>query len=175
MNCSLRTIVGATVFLFGTAACNQSGEGEEKASTADPDVTYPIAEMSKVFLSEATLQQVAAYSWSCHGNKICVEVCHRPPGNPANCKSKVLPLQATRAHLNHGGSHQDKDYLGPCVSGDSGGGGTDGGTNPDPGTDPGTEPGTDVGTGEPPFWCLPYIEIDSDCDGIIDATGDPLL
>ncbi|MEZ4870700.1 MAG: hypothetical protein R2827_00350 [Bdellovibrionales bacterium] len=28
---------------------------------------------------------------------------------------------------------------------------------------------------EIPFWCEPFIDIDSDCDGYIDETGEELL
>jgi hypothetical protein len=46
---------------------------------------------------------------------ICISICHVPPGNPAAAKNKIIPLQALRAHLNHGAaSHEETDYLGAC-------------------------------------------------------------
>lgn len=175
---SLAATLAASLILSG---CNSSGS--ETAANGDNSTDGAIS-MQKVFVDEATLEQIAPHKKECKGadkdHKICVEICHRPPGNPKKGKSKILPLGAVCAHLNHGHSDiKDADYVGPCHSddndSDNGGGGDDGGSSDD-GSGEG-EDGSDGGdtTGDIPTWCQPYIDIDSDCDGIIDATGDPLL
>lgn len=127
-------------------------------------------------------------SRSDHGSRqqICVEVCHRPPGNPKNCKTMHLPLEATVAHLKHGGhKHTEHDYLGRC-DGPEGDGGVDVPTptptpspSPEPTPSPTPAPApTPVPTPAPediPAWCLEHIDVDANCDGFIDQTGDPLF
>lgn len=45
-----------------------------------------------------------------------VEICHVPPGNPANKKTLIISLQAIVAHLKHGSKkHDHQDYMGPCL------------------------------------------------------------
>ncbi len=152
-------------------ACNGGG-GADSTSEASSSLTNS----AKVAYEDATFEEVADHVQSCHGNKICVTICHRPPGNPDNSKTLTLPLQAANAHLKHGGSeHQDKDYLGACDDGDGdsddGSGGTDDGSGD--GSDDGSG-STDDGSGgtDIPAWCLPFINYDSNCDGIHDETGE---
>ena len=45
-------------------------------------------------------------AWKCGNNK--VTICHIPPGNPANAKTKCVNKNSVSSHLSHG------DYLGPC-------------------------------------------------------------
>jgi len=39
-----------------------------------------------------------------------ITICHCPPGNPANCHSITISVNAWYAHFEHPG-----DYIGPCV------------------------------------------------------------
>jgi uncharacterized membrane protein YgcG len=133
----------------------------------------------KVSLEDATFEQVAPYVSECRGNKLCVQICHRPPGNPDNSKTMLLPLQATAAHLHHGGAHHERDYLGACddlgednQGGDAEGGGSEGGGSEGGGSEGG---GSEGGGSEIPLWCQPYVSIDANCDGYIDESGEPLF
>lgn len=149
----------------------------------------------------AELDEILEAEAECNGNsdQICVYVCHRPPGNPANEKTKILPIKALTAHLNHGADHHhDHDYIGPCVSDfddsdpdvvidedpDAGGNnGSDGGD--DSGNDSGDNGGDDSNEEVPddssndgygtdvPTWCDPFFSIDQDCDGYDDETFAP--
>jgi len=161
-----------SVLVLILAGCEQGGDGSAAsvASTSDNDGVF----FSKVALDEATLDEVRPFVSECQGNKLCVEICHRPPGNPTNSKTKMLPLSATAAHLNHGGPHTEKDYLGACQTEDSGGGSEDP-TNEDPtGEDPnGEDPGG--GGSDTPAWCVPFIQYDADCDGYNDETGETYI
>ncbi len=173
MKYSLISVSFVTVLSLAMTGCNTSESGAEASDDGGSITTLPGLQMQKVYLDSATLEEIAPHKKECKGankdHKICVEICHRPPGNPANGKSKVLPLSAVRAHLCHGSDKiADNDYLGPC-HGDDDNGVDDGGD-----TGGGDTGGGDT-EGEIPAWCAPYIDIDSDCDGIIDGTGDPLL
>lgn len=163
---------------LGLAAC----AGTENSSTANGDSAAASFQQSKTNLDAATLAQIQPYVSECRHHQLCVEICHRPPGNPAHSKTMHLPLAATRAHLHHGGSHHSvKDSLGACGSPTSGGSSDDesssgGQTGGDVGTDPGagTSPATGSAT-EIPLWCHPYLEVDSNCDGFNDLTGEAYL
>lgn len=209
--------------VFALPACN--GTGTETSFDSEGSITYPVAQ--KIYLEEATLEDVANHVATCPNKKsFCVHVCHRPPGNPDNSKDMLLPLKASHAHLHHGNAKHERDYLGFCqprdmepgappgpsddpvpddpASGgsdsndsgsddvgsddagsgsDAGGGAEDGGTSDS--SDPSANPGTSDGSGatdgssstneDIPFWCEPIIDIDSDCDGYIDETGEPLF
>jgi Concanavalin A-like lectin/glucanases superfamily/Secretion system C-terminal sorting domain len=48
-------------------------------------------------------------SCSNNGNNVKVKVCHRPPGNPSNCKTICVSVNAYQALLNNG------SYLGECL------------------------------------------------------------
>lgn len=156
-------VLGMALAVMG---CNTSTGGDESKTSA----VYTYSSSEKVSVDEATLEDLAPYASFCQGQKRCVTICHRPPGNPANGKTKVLPLAAIAAHLNHGGPHVDKDYIGACGASEGGGGGSDGGD--DGGSDGG---GTGGGGGETPAWCVPYILIDANCDGYVDDNGELLL
>lgn len=127
-----------------------------------------------------------------HSDQICVEICHRPPGNPENEKTRTLPISALTAHLSHGGSHHnDHDYLGPCESDTSDddpdividdpdyNGGNDetpdeeGSNDESPNDESGDDPlndgyGTDI-----PTWCEPFYDVDQNCDGYNDSDFAP--
>jgi hypothetical protein len=140
-------------------ACNEQQSGVEALQQVIDNPNQ------KVYLDKASTDQVALFTGNCQGNKRCVQICHRPPGNPDNSKTMILPLEATEAHLNHGGNHADDDYLGACTNEEE---------------DPSTPP-SDNGSGnghnphDIPEWCRPNLHIDKDCDGIDDHTGDPLF
>ena len=73
----------------GTADCNDS-------CPADPDKTEPLeCGCGNPETPECEEEDVV--------------ICHVPPGNPNNAKTKTLPASAIPAHLAHG------DYLGPCL------------------------------------------------------------
>lgn len=170
-----RTLI-VLVVTFSGSACNRTDtSGESAVDLNGSDPTSELIEVNKVCLDEAQIEQVAPQVFECQGqHKRCVTICHRPPGHPEMEHTRVMPLAAMRAHLHHGSDHhEDKDYIGPCHSGgpsddnssaDDEGEGTD-----DPGGDP-TSGGGDI-----PAWCIPYLNLDANCDGIIDGTNDPLL
>ncbi len=176
-----------------------------------------------------------------NNSKVCIAICHRPPGNPENAKSKVLPLEAIVAHLNHGNSkhHVHRDTLGYCdntdenseqnngdtndsSSNDDTGSSDDGNSNDDTGgngeqtpddsgdsnsnddtgaSDDGISNDDTTGNDEQtpddsgdsnsnddtgasddvmdydniPSWCEANYDIDRNCDGIIDETGENLF
>lgn len=123
---------------------------------------------SQVSLKAATSQDIANHIADCNGNsdKICVMICHIAPGNSDVRKNKILPLPAVIAHLNHGHNHDHADYMGPCVF-----------ENPEPEPEPLPEPEPEPQpepAPELPQWCIDNLDIDADCDGYIDDTGEPL-
>lgn len=134
---------------------------QEPPNIQDSLVTH-ILNADKVSLDEATYEQVEPFVSPCQGNKLCVQICHRPPGNPENGHSKQLPLAATKAHLGHG------DYLGSCSPEDTDPDGDNGTVNDDDDAGP-------VDNDDPPTWCELYHDIDSDCDGYHDETGESLF
>ncbi len=81
-----------------------------------------------VSLMKATSEDISANIVDCKSEKnhkkkgkrpeqkqVCLAICHKPPGNPDNSKSKVLPMSAVLAHLEHGGPHHgEHDHLGLC-------------------------------------------------------------
>jgi hypothetical protein len=188
MTNSVTKVTIALGFSFALAACNQPTDGSSNSSL----VGIAGENSLKVSLDAATLEQITPYVSQCQGHKLCVQICHRPPGNPENSRTLQLPLAATPAHLNHGGPHDQKDYLGACDAADSGGDDTGAGSTDGSGTDgsgSGTTDGggtdnTGDGTGGgsvtggstlPPLWCQTYYDIDQNCDGINDQTGESLL
>lgn len=176
MKHSLLKMAALLIATVAISACNSSGNEAEPGSENSVDGAIS---MQKIYVDQATLEQIAPHKKECKGadkdHKICVEICHRPPGNPSKGKSKVLPLGAVCAHLNHGHSNiKDADYVGPCHQEDDDNSSDDGAADDDSG-DEGGSGSDDNSGGDIPAWCQPYIDIDSDCDGIIDATGDPLL
>ncbi len=114
-----------------------------------------------------------------HSDQVCVYVCHRPPGNPTNEKTKILPIKALTAHLNHGADHHnDHDYVGPCesdtgnddpdiiiiIDDPDGGEGAEGGSSNEEVPDEENEGyGEDV-----PTWCEVFYDQDKNCDGYDD-------
>ena len=116
-----------------------------------------------------------------------IVICHRPPGNPANEKTKELPLSAIKAHLNHGHADEgDEDHLGECHEDDGDDNDDDGsdddGSDDDGSGDDGSDDdgsgddgsGGEDPDGELPVWCEANLDIDADCDGINDETGQPI-
>ncbi|MCB0413101.1 MAG: hypothetical protein KDD50_02125 [Bdellovibrionales bacterium] len=179
---------------------DQNGELVPLDSENSENYTHPMN--LKASIMDADLETVEENVVACedeNSHQICVEICHRPPGNPENGQTKVLPLKATLKHLDHGGKHQDKDYFGPCeddvivgpdLNGDdSSQNGTDSGSDNDStsgddssaGSDSSTDDSSSGSTGgggvnpDVPNWCEPIYEFDSDCDGYNDTTGDPIV
>lgn len=71
-------------------------------------------------------------------NRVCVQICHRPPGNPENAKTMVLPLRSVFAHLGHGHHHLKGDHFGSCNLE----------SNPDEGTEDSASGSSEEATGE---------------------------
>ncbi|GIL16282.1 MAG: hypothetical protein BroJett040_00330 [Oligoflexia bacterium] len=180
-------LIGSVAVSMGLIGCNQdgqSGANQQVLSELNGSQGQGLTTL-KVSLDQATLEQVSDYVFECHGNKLCVQICHRPPGDPTNSKTMLLPLAATKTHLHHGGdTHDEKDYLGTCDVEDGGSvdgavdAGADTSTSVDSGT--GTDANVDTGTGiapgeEVPLWCQSIVELDSNCDGFDDSTGQALL
>jgi hypothetical protein len=69
---------------------------------------------------------------SAAANEKKTDICHIPPGNPANAHTINVGISAVQAHLAHG------DVLGACA---------DGGTTNPPTDNPPTNPPTDNGGG----------------------------
>jgi hypothetical protein len=166
-----------------------------------------ITAMQKIYVDEAVLEDIKPHKVECHQRasahkqQICIQICHVPPGNPVAAQSKVIPLQALKAHLSHGNNETpaDGDYLGLCSSeevDDSANtvenetpvveetpvmledppidNSADTVTSTTPSTDTTTNNTTDTSSNIP-IWCQAYIDIDNNCDGYDDITGDPLL
>ncbi|MBY0314251.1 MAG: hypothetical protein K2Q26_01940 [Bdellovibrionales bacterium] len=176
----IATVVGVTVLV--TVGCsNNSPSDSAPMSLAGSEG----GAIQKVSLSSATEADIVQHKVSCHGKSkhlICIQVCHRPPGNPSQWKEMILPLKATMAHLKHGGPHHDQhDFLGLCEDSpaDDESGGDDGsGSVPDSGGGSGEtggdspDDGGDVST--LPIWCERNLAIDADCDGFNDQTGESI-
>ncbi|MGE4131943.1 MAG: hypothetical protein AB7F86_09910 [Bdellovibrionales bacterium] len=212
MKTTIYKLVGAGLLASALIGCGQS-TGSNSESETSPYYTYN----DKMHLDEATLDQITPFVKECGGSqggghdnkgkkkKFCVEVCHRPPGNPSKSKNMELPLSATCAHLHHGGKHEDKDYVGPCFGEDmSGDHGSDddsssddhssddnssddsssddtvvetppGDSSPPVDSEPPVEEEAPPVQGDIPAWCVPVIGLDANCDGIEDATGAPMF
>lgn len=177
-----------SMVLFGCNGGSENASGEAAQGVAGSDSSGDALVQSKVYLEKASFDDVGDHLAECHGkakNQICVQICHRPPGNPDNSKDMVLPLQAISAHLNHGGpNHDHKDYLGFCDEDDGSGGGEDTGGGSDTGggddgsTSGGGDEGSTTGSGEEepeiPEWCKLHYDVDNNCDGRDDVTGESL-
>jgi hypothetical protein len=192
-------IFAGTFVLASLVGCKGPSTETSSSVSDQPSMEEMESFLGKIKLDTASIDDLRVYEAECPGNgkkdkKICITICHVPPGNPANARSKVLPLQAIKAHLGHG------DYLGDC-------GGQppvdpDPTATPEPTADPTPtpvdNPGDDVGNPSPtpettpeptespspapddtddgldviPEWCKPFVEFDMDCDGFNDNTGE---
>ncbi|HEX4923722.1 MAG TPA: hypothetical protein VFV50_06535 [Bdellovibrionales bacterium] len=172
------------IFSLAISGCIEQG-GTGALSASDEN----LSPRARVYFEQASLADIVPHKVDCPASaradgreKICIQICHVPPGNPSAAHDKTLPIAAMKAHLGHG------DYLGLCDAGDmeeppvddEPGEGTDDGAGGETGggTDVGTGDGADDGTGdgtegETPLWCEPYVDVDSDCDGIVDSTEEP--
>lgn len=111
-----------TCFLVLSGCSNSSNQpGEhfiEAISQNDSLQSFSeLIEKGRVFLDEASSQDLREYVSLCRGRsqrQVCVTICHRPPGNPKNQKTLLLPLKASISHLRHGYNQVSKDYLGVC-------------------------------------------------------------
>lgn len=130
------------------AGCETGSQGVSALSTegAPYSQTEP-ALVNKVLFDEAVLEQIVPHRVDCPANdansgreKVCIRICHIPPGNVGAAREKVLPIAAMRAHVGHG------DYLGSCQSSE---GGTADPTDPTAPTDPTVPDETPADTMEP--------------------------
>ena len=180
-------ILTLSAVFFGCSGSNVDIPNADIAASSEGNLSSKAA----INVVDATPDELAPHLLECHGKnagKICVQICHRPPGNPANSKTLILPLKASLKHLHHGGPHHEtKDTLGPCedlqtdvdpviVEDESE---TDPGTGTGS-TDPGTVDTTVIGDdgiasyADAPIWCQAYYGIDNNCDGVDNFTGLPL-
>lgn len=188
-----RFSLGAGVLILAAALVGCGGtESSKSEGVSDPFSESSVSSPNqKAYLASAKCGDVKPHVHGCGHGVRCVEVCHRPPGNPANQKTIALPLAATAAHMHHGKHHHGHmDYLGPCrddgddsssddSSSDDSSSDDDGDTTPPP-ADPGNG-GTTSGGGasDPashiPPWCAPFVSFDANCDGLNDSTGEAYL
>jgi hypothetical protein len=183
------------ILLIGCSAGEQGLVlAENGLASFDPNGS--IVSYQKVLFDQAVVEQIAPHKADCPSSerssknaKVCIRICHIPPGNPKAARQKILPIQAMRAHVGHG------DFLGPCEDGGSGlppsGEVPEGGGNPSQEEYPPTEatpvpgesapeatptpsppPSGEQSGGQVPKWCADFIQIDSNCDGINDSTGE---
>lgn len=166
-----------TAFLLITVIATACEEADNlDASLESSNYQY----QSLVYLKSASLDDVAEFIVDCPGkgknNNPCVVICHRPPGNPENSKTMILPFKAASAHLDHGNANaEDQDYLGECQAdtGDSGGDDSDDAGDTGDGGDSGDTGSTEED--DRPLWCQQIQHIDANCDGFHDETGEPLF
>jgi len=247
--------------ILSTSCSQQNGtSAQTPINTTEVNMQNNTALSQKVFVEDALIEDIKTHVVGCPASsssqqQICIQICHVPPGNPSKAIDKILPLQAIKAHLNHGSQHAEaRDYLGACMkesSNPSDDSGTDSSSEtPDSSTDTNStetsstntnstdstssgsttttdttqsesttdstqtntttsDPGSvDANTGsstiEPvapvatdttssttdttstdntltndisivPLWCESVVTIDSNCDGIDDATGEPIF
>lgn len=201
-------------FTLTLLACNQQSINskalnEHSSEVENKNQLVASEQHNKVVRTiDALPEDVTRHKVDCQGKnkkdkKICIVVCHRPPGNPSNSKSIVLPLQAVFAHLKHGckNKHTEHDTMGYCelqdddsgedsgsnpdnsndeADNDEGSNSSDSGSNSgdesdsDDGSNPDQGGGDDDNGSEIPAWCEMNYDIDSDCDGYNDATGEGL-
>jgi hypothetical protein len=186
-----RFVRGTTSFLallLLLQGCAPSGgQIEDTALPANQSESSELSSlaMQKIYVSEAYLEQIKPNKADCpqekshNSTKICIRICHVPPGNSSEAHIKVIPLEALSAHLNHGHNNlEDQDYLGDCLKDvpmDLAPIDITNGTITDGTTDSGTDVTTGSVTDVIPLWCQAYIDVDQNCDGYNDLTGDPLL
>lgn len=153
----------ALLALFTLTACNETQTQFVSAKEEDGIVRA----LDRTPLAKVEPEDLTGQTTTCRDNKICVEICHRPPGNPENSKTMLLPIAAQLAHLNHGNDAHEHDYLGPCEPVEPPV------TEPEPPSEEEVLPGDST---EPlPPWCAIIIDIDSNCDGYIDESGEPIF
>lgn len=127
------------------AGCDTGSQGASMLSADEmPFSQTDSALMNKVLFDEAVLEQIVPHRADCPSStansghvKVCIRICHIPPGNANAAREKVLPIEAMKAHVGHG------DYLGSCQS--SGVGTTD----PEQTTDPTAPEETPTQTTDP--------------------------
>lgn len=179
-------IVLAAAAMMALPACEEESVNSSLAELENQIESgngYGNGSSKAVLLSKAKYKDLKPHSEVCHENKnVRIMICHKPPGNPKNSKTLIIPLAALPAHLKHGGpKHTDHDFVGPCEAtppGDGGpddddhSGGDDGGSD-DGGDGSGNGDDGTVGIDPIPNWCVEFFEFDNNCDGINDETGFP--
>ena len=99
-----------------SSSTSQGGMSNNSEVVNDSNLTQ--MKSQKVYVEEALIDDIKVNQASCPLSadgvqKICIKICHVPPGNPSAAKEKILPLEAIKAHLNHGSQHaEERDYLG---------------------------------------------------------------
>tara|TARA_Y100000780_G_scaffold196518_2_gene186565 strand:+ start:58004 stop:58567 length:564 start_codon:yes stop_codon:yes gene_type:complete len=162
---------------FNFAACEVPIEKVEQASVAT-ETEYQLKLNNKHNLFDTSLEDLQEYLVIRGQSKVFMKICHLPKGNPDNYQSLTLPMEAIAAHLRHGLEHGVKDYLGECepvvveVPTDTSEDNSSGETASDPENDSSGEHGNESGSGDEqlPIWC--EIDLDSECDGILDDSGE---
>lgn len=118
-------ISGIATLCLSFIACNGSEKAaidvshEDSLSASSSDASATPRSIAKASVKDIEDNLAPCNSRKDKG-KICVYVCHRPPGNPANSKTMILPLSSTLAHLKHGHSLQP-DTVGLCGGSDDNG------------------------------------------------------
>lgn len=110
--------------------CGSSEDDRAQSELVEP-IDETLVEKKRVYLNQASEADFEPFIIDAEGQEQLV-ICHIPPGNPRNFKSKLVPLTAVEAHLNHGHEaslksengkkhkHSDnqvyrlEDYLGAC-------------------------------------------------------------
>lgn len=197
------------VFILFFYLLFSTGCESEDIIVVNNEVGEPVI-TEKINLLNATPLDIEEYIIDCGDServKLCLLICHVPPGNPMAAHSKVLPLSASLAHLRHHSKNKKKrketfDYLGECSGSDAGSGDESDSTEDDSNSEaddgsgdeeyegPTNEEDPSGGDGEEgegegeetsgddegerPDWCEVNQEVDADCDGIDDSTGQPI-
>lgn len=119
MRITFLKLVALFTGLFLMTSCNS---GDQANSLGSASLNESSTSTSSISLMKASAQDIAFNQVNCasdNDKQVCVAICHKPPGNPDNSKSMVLPLPAVLAHIKHGcASHAEHDHLGLC-DGDS--------------------------------------------------------
>lgn len=184
---------------FNFLACEVPVEKIEEASSGKTETEFQLKLNNEHNLFDTSLKDLQQYLVIKGNDKVFMKICHVPKGNPENFQSLTLPMEAIAAHLKHGIEEGEKDFLGECEpvvvevsvdsndensNNDSGEAGDDSSNDSDDNSstddnsssnDSSSEDGSDSADSDSdeellPIWC--EIDLDSECDGIIDESGD---
>lgn len=171
---------------FNFAACEMPVETIEE-TTESTETEYQLKLNNKHNLFDTSLEDLQQYLVIRGNDKVFIEICHVPKGNPENYQSLTLPMEAIAAHLKHGIEEGEKDFLGQCepvvaevpVDENSEVGAGEEGRDSDS-DDSSSDDSSGYSSSEDsdsenqdellPIWC--EIDLDSECDGIIDDSGE---
>ncbi|GIL18332.1 MAG: hypothetical protein BroJett040_20830 [Oligoflexia bacterium] len=112
----ITAVIFALTLMTSLVGCNQEDQANtnlaSQIETASLDETLD----KSVSLEDATYEHIAALVTQCHGRHLCIPICHRPAGNPTKGRTLILPLSATRGHLNHNHHSAGEDDREACNS-----------------------------------------------------------